>query len=47
MEPVRSRRTKVDFFQGWADDVDFKSKTITIEEAVDEYVSRSTKEEQR
>jgi hypothetical protein len=28
----------VDFFQGWADDVDFKNKTITIEEAVDEYV---------
>jgi NADH dehydrogenase FAD-containing subunit len=33
---VRSRRTKVDFFQGWADDVDFKNKTITIEEAVDD-----------
>ncbi|KAF2819534.1 FAD/NAD(P)-binding domain-containing protein [Ophiobolus disseminans] len=36
LEPVRSRRTKVDFFQGWADDVDFKNKTITIEEAVDD-----------
>jgi len=33
---VRSRRTKVDFFQGWADDVDFKNRTITIEEAVDD-----------
>lgn len=36
LEPVRSRRTKVDFFQGWADDVDFKNRTITIEEAVDD-----------
>jgi NADH dehydrogenase FAD-containing subunit len=36
LEPVRSRRTKVDFFQGWADDVDFKNKTITIEQAVDD-----------
>lgn len=34
LEPVRSRRTKVGFFQGWADDVDFKNKTITIEEAI-------------
>ncbi|KAI8939021.1 hypothetical protein NX059_004864 [Plenodomus lindquistii] len=36
LEPVRSKRTKVDFFQGWADDVDFKNKTITVEEAVDD-----------
>ncbi|KAF2745680.1 FAD/NAD(P)-binding domain-containing protein [Sporormia fimetaria CBS 119925] len=36
LEPVRSRRTKVDFFQGWADDVDFKNKKITIEEAVED-----------
>tara|TARA_R110002003_G_scaffold63_6_gene5839 strand:- start:10725 stop:11750 length:1026 start_codon:yes stop_codon:yes gene_type:complete len=36
LEPVRSHRTKVDFFQGWADDVDFKNKTVTIEEAVDD-----------
>lgn len=36
LEPVRSRRTKLDFFQGWADDVDFKTKTVTIEEAVDD-----------
>jgi NADH dehydrogenase FAD-containing subunit len=33
---VRSRRTKVEFFQGWADDVDFKNKTISVEEAVDD-----------
>lgn len=36
LEPVRSKRTSVDFFQGWADDVDFKQKTVTIEEAVDD-----------
>ncbi|KAL1793834.1 hypothetical protein ACET3X_007255 [Alternaria dauci] len=36
LEPVRSRRTSVEFFQGWADDVDFKNRTITIEEAVDD-----------
>ncbi|KAK1918958.1 hypothetical protein P3342_001088 [Pyrenophora teres f. teres] len=36
LEPVRSRRTKVEFIQGWADDVDFKNKTITIEQAVDD-----------
>lgn len=36
LEPVRSRRTKVEFLQGWADDVDFKNRTITIEEAVDD-----------
>ncbi|KAF1984395.1 pyridine nucleotide-disulfide oxidoreductase-like protein [Aulographum hederae CBS 113979] len=34
LEPVRSRRNKFDFFQGWADDVSFKDKTISIEEAV-------------
>lgn len=36
MEPIRTRRTKFDFFQGWADEVDFKNKKITIEEAADE-----------
>ena len=36
VEPVRSKRTKVDFFQGWADSVDFKNKTVTIEESVDD-----------
>ncbi|KAF2876780.1 pyridine nucleotide-disulfide oxidoreductase-domain-containing protein [Massariosphaeria phaeospora] len=36
MEPVKSRRTKVNFFQGWADTVDFKNKIITIEEAADD-----------
>lgn len=36
LEPVRSKRTNVQFFQGWADDVDFKTKTISVEEAVDD-----------
>ncbi|KAJ4985001.1 hypothetical protein SVAN01_09523 [Stagonosporopsis vannaccii] len=36
LEPVRSRRTKVDFIQGWADDVDFKNKSLTVEQAVDD-----------
>ncbi|KAJ4398548.1 hypothetical protein N0V91_010120 [Didymella pomorum] len=36
LEPVRSRRTKVEFVQGWADDVDFKNKTLTVEQAVDD-----------
>ncbi|KAK5173599.1 uncharacterized protein LTR77_002280 [Saxophila tyrrhenica] len=36
LEPIRSRRTKVEFFQAWADRVDFHSKTLTIEEAVED-----------
>lgn len=36
MEPVRSRRIKVSYFQGWADAVNIKNKTVTIEEAVDD-----------
>jgi NADH dehydrogenase FAD-containing subunit len=35
LEPVRSRRTKVEFFQGWADSVDFANKTLRVEEAVE------------
>ncbi|KAF1355278.1 pyridine nucleotide-disulfide oxidoreductase-domain-containing protein [Delphinella strobiligena] len=35
VEPVRSRRTNVDFFQGWADQVDFHNKTLSVEEAVE------------
>jgi NADH dehydrogenase len=35
LEPVRSRRTEVEFFQGWADSVDFASKTLKVEEAVE------------
>lgn len=34
LEPVRSRRSRVQFFQGWADDVNFTDRTITIEEGV-------------
>ncbi|KAH7115166.1 pyridine nucleotide-disulfide oxidoreductase-domain-containing protein [Dendryphion nanum] len=36
LEPIRTRRTKVDYFQGWADGVDFENKTITIEQSVDD-----------
>lgn len=35
LEPVRSRRTSVDFFQGWADSVNFADKTLSVEEAVE------------
>lgn len=34
LEPVHSRRSKISFFQGWADSVDFSNKKVTIEEAV-------------
>lgn len=36
LEPIRGRRSDVNFFQGWADGVDFKRKAVTIEEAVDD-----------
>jgi NADH dehydrogenase FAD-containing subunit len=36
LEPVRSRRRDVEFFQGWADTVDFANKTITVEETVED-----------
>ncbi|ORY04258.1 pyridine nucleotide-disulfide oxidoreductase-domain-containing protein [Clohesyomyces aquaticus] len=36
LEPIRGRRTKFEYFQGWADGVDFKNKTVAIEEAVDD-----------
>ncbi|KAI9871531.1 MAG: hypothetical protein M1830_002779, partial [Pleopsidium flavum] len=34
LEPVRDRRSHVQFFQAWADDVDFANKTVTVEESV-------------
>ncbi|KAK3078855.1 hypothetical protein LTS18_006462, partial [Coniosporium uncinatum] len=34
VEPIRSRKNKARYIQGWADDVDLFSKTVTIEEAV-------------
>lgn len=34
LEPIRSRRTNVQFYQGWADGVDFANKKVTIEESV-------------
>ncbi|KAF2102001.1 hypothetical protein NA57DRAFT_64631 [Rhizodiscina lignyota] len=36
LEPVRSITKPVEFLQGWADDVDFASKRIAVEEAVDD-----------
>jgi NADH dehydrogenase FAD-containing subunit len=36
LEPVRSRRQQVEFFQGWADSVDFANKCITVEETVED-----------
>lgn len=36
LEPVHSRRSKVSYFQGWADSVDFANKKVTIEEAVED-----------
>lgn len=38
LEPVRSRRARGEFFQGWADAVDFSEKTLSIEEAVEDPV---------
>jgi NADH dehydrogenase len=36
LEPVRSRRATSQFLQGWADAVDFGSKSLTVEEAVED-----------
>jgi len=47
LEPIRTRRTNVDFFQGWADAVDFKNKKISIEEAVDDPTSSQALTENR
>lgn len=33
LEPVRKRSTGVEFFQGWAEDVNFDMKRLTIEES--------------
>lgn len=34
MEPIRNRRSKTEYIQGWANDVSFHDKTVTIEEAI-------------
>ncbi len=48
LEPIRSRRSKVEFFQAWADDVDFGKKTLTIEESVaDPWQGRSLVNDQQ
>ena len=36
LEPIRTRGARGQFFQGWADAVDFDSKKLTIEEAVED-----------
>ena len=36
LEPIRSRRSNVSFFQGWADGVDFKNRKVSVEEAVND-----------
>jgi NADH dehydrogenase len=36
LEPVRSKRTNVAYFQGWADGVDWQGRKVLIEEAVDD-----------
>lgn len=36
LEPVRSRRSRGQFFQGWADGVDFEKKTLSVEENVED-----------
>nr|POE63469.1 putative nadh dehydrogenase [Quercus suber] len=38
VEPVRSRRSRSEYFQGWADGVDLEQKTLAIEEAVEDPV---------
>lgn len=38
LESVRARRSQVELFQGWADDVNFNEKRITIEEAARKFV---------
>ncbi|KAF1979636.1 pyridine nucleotide-disulfide oxidoreductase-like protein [Bimuria novae-zelandiae CBS 107.79] len=47
LEPIRTRRTNVDFFQGWADAIDFKNKKVTIEEAVEDVSSSQALVEDR
>jgi len=34
LEPIRNRRNKASFVQGWGFDVDLYNKTVTIEEAI-------------
>jgi NADH dehydrogenase FAD-containing subunit len=41
LEPVRSRRSKAAFFQGWADAVDMEKKEVEIEEAVEDPMQSS------
>nr|POE48420.1 putative nadh dehydrogenase [Quercus suber] len=36
VEPVRSRRSRSEYFQGWADGIDLDARTLAIEEAVED-----------
>lgn len=47
LEPIRTRRSNLNYFQGWADAVDFKNKKITIEEAVEDQASSQALVEDR
>lgn len=47
LEPIRTKRTNVAFFQGWADGIDFRNKKITIEEAVQDRTSLEALTEDR
>ena len=49
LEPVRSKRKpNIEFMQGWADDVDFGHKTITVEESVvDPHQGKAMAEDRR
>lgn len=49
LEPVRSRRKpNIEFMQGWADDVDFGRKMITVEESVvDPHQGKAMAEDRR
>ena len=41
LESVRARRSGVEFVQGWADDVSFNEKRLTIEESISDPKSHS------
>lgn len=43
LESVRGRGKGVEFFQGWADDVNFNEKTLQIEESVRQRPSQASR----
>lgn len=42
LEPVRARRSGVEYYQGWADSVDFTEKIVRVEEAAQHQPTGST-----